>query len=139
MKKKLRSQKSVAQLKKIAQTFFNAYIRRRDSENGWFTCISCGKTIRTQYMNAGHYAPVGRYGWARFDEFNCAGECQNCNLFNEFHLVGYRKNLVKKYGEKAVDDFDELCVNHPLKQWKREELLEIIRKYGGEEEYNKYV
>lgn len=99
MKKKTQT---VAQIKKRLQVKVNAYIRQRDSKNGFFKCISCGKTLPTEKMNAGHYVPVSRCQALRYDENNINGECAGCNCFDEFHLIGYRRNLITKRGIDAV-------------------------------------
>ena len=77
-----------------AQKVFNAYIRKRDSEDGYFVCISCGQTKDITQMDCGHFAPVKGGSGLRFDEYNCNGECKRCNGFDEFHLIGYRKGNV---------------------------------------------
>jgi hypothetical protein len=78
-------------------------------------------------MNAGHYVPVSRSSLLRFDEKNVNGECAFCNCFDQFHLVGYRKNLIQKIGKKEVERLEQQ--SHGLKKWNRVELEEIIKKY----------
>ena len=119
---------TIPKLTAKAQKVFNGYIRKRDSENGYFTCISCGQTKDTTQMDAGHYVPVKGSSALRFDEYNVNGECKSCNGFDQFHLIGYRRNLIDKVGERKVM---ELEYQHRLiKKWSRTELNEIISKYG---------
>jgi 5-methylcytosine-specific restriction endonuclease McrA len=119
---------TIPKLTAKAQKVFNAYIRKRDSDNGYFTCISCGQTKDTTQMDAGHYVPVKGSSALRFDEYNVNGECKSCNGFDQFHLIGYRRNLIDKVGERKVM---ELEYQHRLiKKWSRTELNEIISKYG---------
>lgn len=119
---------TIPKLTAKAQKVFNAYIRKRDSDNGYFTCISCGQTKDTTQMDAGHYVPVKGSSALRFDEYNVNGECKSCNGFDQFHLIGYRRNLINKVGERKVM---ELEYQHRLiKKWTRTELNEIISKYG---------
>ena len=118
---------TIPKLTAKAQKVFNAYIRKRDSEDGYFTCISCGQTKTTDLMDAGHYVPVKGSSALRFDEYNVNGECKSCNGFDQFHLIGYRRNLIDKVGERKVM---ELEMQHRLiKKWTRTELNEIIEKY----------
>ena len=118
---------TIPKLTAKAQKVFNAYIRKRDSEDGYFTCISCGQTKTTDLMDAGHYVPVKGSSALRFDEYNVNGECKSCNGFDQFHLIGYRRNLIDKVGERKVM---ELEYQHRLiKKWTRTELNEIIEKY----------
>jgi hypothetical protein len=113
---------TLPKLTERAQKVFNAYIRKRDSE---LPCISCGQ-YRT--LQAGHYVPVRGGSYLRFHEWNVAGECEHCNGFDEFHLIGYRKNLINRIGEDAVMWLEENRRN--VKKWSRGELTEIIKKYS---------
>jgi hypothetical protein len=118
---------SIPRLTAKAQQIFNRYIRTRDSQDGYFTCISCGQVYSTDLMDCGHYAPVKQSSYLRFNEYNTAGECKRCNGFDEFHLVGYRKNLINKIGQEMVD-WIEANYRTP-KKWSRTELNELIEKY----------
>ena len=118
---------SIPKLTAKAQKVFNAFIRRRDSQDGYFTCISCGKTLPIEQMNAGHYVPVKNSSALRFDEYNVNGECQYSNGFDEFHLIGYRKNLINKIGQEMVEWLEQN--QRTVKKWSRTELNEIIERY----------
>lgn len=111
-----------------AQTIFNKWIRQRDSKDGYFTCISCFKTLPIDSMNAGHYVPVKGGSYLRFHEDNVHGECERCNGFDEFHLVGYRKHLLLKIGEERVEWLEHN--RNKVHKWSREELNNIIKKYS---------
>lgn len=124
-KKKL---KSVAQLLGKLQKVFNAWIRERDSNDGYFQCISCSKILPVSKMNAGHYVPQKNSSLLRVDEENVNGECEGCNCFDSFHLVGYRKNLIEKIGEERVKWLDEN--SRSIKKWTRTEVEYLIMKYG---------
>ena len=110
-----------------AQKIFNAYIRQRDSENGLFTCISCGQVKPTELMDAGHYVPQKNSSALRFNEYNVNGECKSCNGFDQFHLIGYRKNLINKIGIEMVEYLE--TNNREVKKWSRTELLQVIKDY----------
>jgi hypothetical protein len=118
---------TIPKLTAKAQKVFNKYVRERDSENGYFTCISCGKTLPIEQMNAGHYIPQKNSSLLRFNEYNVHGECISDNGFNEFHLINYRKNLINKIGQEMVDWLEEN--QRTIKKWTRSELNELIDKY----------
>ena len=118
---------TIPKLTAKAQKIFNAYIRQRDSEDGYFTCISCGQTKTTDLMDAGHYVPVKGSSALRFDEYNVNGECKSCNGFDQFHLIGYRRNLIDKVGERKVMELEQQ--HRLIKKWTRTELNEIIERY----------
>lgn len=115
-------------LKAKAQKIFNAYIRERDSQDGFFTCISCGQTLPTDLMDAGHYVPQKGGSFLTLHEFNVNGECKKCNGFDPFHLIGYRKNLIGKIGEDAVKWLEDN--RHVVYKWTRAELEDIIETYS---------
>jgi hypothetical protein len=118
---------SIPRLTAKAQQIFNAYIRQRDSDRGFFCCISCGQIRTTDYMDAGHYVPVKGSSALRFDEYNVNGECKSCNGFDQFHLIGYRRNLIDKIGERMVLHLESQ--HRLIKKWSRTELNELIEKY----------
>ena len=118
---------TIPKLTAKAQKVFNKYVRERDSENGYFTCISCGRTLPIEQMNAGHYIPQKNSSMLRFNEYNVNGECISDNGFNEFHLINYRKNLINKIGQEMVDWLE--ANQRTVKKWTRTELEEIIEKY----------
>lgn len=124
MKKSL----TLPKLTEKAQKVFNAYIRQRDSKDGYFTCISCFRTLPVESMNAGHYVPVKGGSFLRFNEYNVNGECQRCNGFDEFHLIGYRKHLVLKIGEAKVTRLEQ--ERNKVYKWSRTELQDIIEHYS---------
>ena len=109
------------------QRIFNTWIRQRDLEGSRFRCISCGGVKDVSMMDAGHYVPVKNSSALRFNEFNVHGECKGCNGFNQFHLVGYRKNLIDKIGERMVLHLESQ--HRLIKKWSRTELNYIIEKY----------
>jgi len=118
---------TIPKLTAKAQTIFNRYIRNRDSQDGFFTCISCGQTKGHEVMDAGHYVPVKGSSALRFDEYNVNGECKSCNGFDQFHLIGYRRNLIDKIGLDMVEWLEANA--RTTKKWSRQELEEIIEKY----------
>jgi len=123
-----RKPKSISKLLKEAQQVFNKWVRNRDSDTLTFTCISCKQVNHINQMDAGHYVPQHGGSYLRYHEWNVNGECKRCNCFDEFHLIGYRKNLIEKIGEKNVTWLEEN--RHMVKKWSRSELEEIIKKYS---------
>ena len=118
---------SLPKLLAKAQKVFNAWIRARDSKESYFTCIACFRTLPIDQMNAGHYVPVKGGSALRFNENNVNGECIRCNGFDEFHLIGYRKNLIKKIGLKKVEQLERM--RNDVCKWDRTTLNHIIKTY----------
>lgn len=97
---KRKSTKKPALVDKLDRVF-SLYIRLRDSNNGYFRCISCGRILPYEQADAGHY--VNRQHMSlRYDEKNVNAQCRHCNRFLEGNMQDYRQGLIKKYSEKAV-------------------------------------
>ena len=112
---------SVAQLLKKCQTVFNKFIRERDKD---LPCISCGTGIGA---NAGHYLSQGHHSALRFNEVNTNGQCIRCNLFLSGHLIGYRKGLIKRYGEAKVLELE--AMPKTAYKWDKYTLILKIEDY----------
>lgn len=135
MRKKAKRVLTLPKLTEKAQKVFNAFIRARDSKDGYFTCISCFKTLPVESMNAGHYVPVKGGSFLRFNEDNVNGECQRCNGFDEFHLIGYRKHLLLKIGKKRVEWLENN--RNKVYKWSKSDLEDIITHYSTLAKSNK--
>ena len=117
-----RKQITLPKLLEKAQKVFNAWIRERDKD---LPCISCGKWH--DQWDAGHYVPVKGGSYLRFNEFNVWKEGKFCNGFDQFHLIGYRKNLINRIGLEKVEWLESN--RHIVKKWSKTELNNIIEKY----------
>jgi hypothetical protein len=119
---------SIAELIKMCQKYFNAYIRKRDTdENGMGICINCGKFKKLQ---AGHFYPTSTYSHLRFDEFNTRGECLQCNYFNsQSHSYGYAVNLPKVIGQEEFEKLQLRAKNRKGHKWNKLTLIDLIEKY----------
>lgn len=124
-KREPRQKKKQDSLVVKAQRVFNAAIRRRDHGK---PCINCCKH-RT--LQAGHLYPTSTHPHLRFDEINTNGECKQCNYFNpQSHQEGYRPNLIKKVGLKAVQELDQrAAIRHGHDKMDRLYLEAIIEIY----------
>lgn len=116
-------EKTLGQLKKIAQRNVNKYIRERDAFSG---CISCGRPV----TDAGHYISVKLCDAMRFDDDNIHGQCAYCNRFLEGNTVEYRMGLIERYGEEYVTSLEERYLQHKrtLHKWDRFTIDQINKK-----------
>lgn len=126
---KVKKQKSLQQLKQDLDKAFNAYIRKRDSSPGYvfFVCISCGIPKRTKLMHAGHFHSAGHHEAIRWDERNVNGQCDRCNYFLHGNFEGYLKGMIKKYGQKVIDDLE--IQRHNKSKMMKFEVQLLIDKY----------
>ena len=112
----------IPKLLKKAEKVFNAWVRNRDRDE---PCICCQKHY--EYYDAGHYVPVKKSSYLRFNEWNVNKQAKGCNCFDSSMLIGYRQNLVKKIGIENVEWLEEN--RFILHSWDREQLNFIIEKY----------
>lgn len=120
--------KSIQELIKLATKHFNAFIRARDLQGDYFTCISCERNKHKEMMHAGHYLSAGHHGAVRFDERNVHGQCSACNTHLSGHLLGYTNGLERKLGSEAIKDLEIKSQMRGFK-WDRYSLIEIIITY----------
>lgn len=92
----------VKELHKPATEWFNRYIRLRDSQDGYFKCISCGQIKPLDQMNAGHYM-ASTYGPTRYNFLNVNGQCIRCNQHLHGNLIEYKRGLSRKIGLDQVE------------------------------------
>lgn len=107
---------------KKAQIIFNRWVRKRDEARG---CISCGTG---EVRNAGHYYHGHLYSALRFNEINVQGQCITCNYAKAGNPEGFRKGLIKRYGEEKVLLLDSAA--RAKKKWSKFELEAIIKIYS---------
>ena len=126
--------KSIPELIAAAIRKFHPFIRERDRDGDYFTCISCSKTIKIGNGNyhAGHFYSGGKYKLLRFDEDNVHGQCRQCNNYGG-QEVGhiYARNLTAKIGYTRIKALHTKAAENMKsnQKWTREELIEIIEKY----------
>jgi len=128
------SKSKTTDLKNTAIRWFNKFIRLRDcDENGRANCISSNQPLRykTEYCQAGHFYPGGKYECLRFNENNVHIQGKSDNYFASANILEYRKNLIKKIGEDVVKELDFISDQHKRThfKWNRFALIEIIEIY----------
>lgn len=127
-------------LKREAQTAFNAFIRARDMDK---ECISCDQTIDEVELDqmwktggawdCGHYLTVGAHEELRFEELNAHRQCKSCNAGSgkytkKGHTVAqrYREKLIERIG---LDKVEWLEGPHEPKRYRAEDYRAIRDKY----------
>ena len=107
---------------KLAQTVFNAFIRKRDENE---PCISCGAT-NVEEFHAGHYV-ASTYQILRFNEDNVHKQCSRCNTHLRGNLISYREGLIYKIGLEEVEKLE--AERHKTFKMSIPELKEMILLY----------
>jgi 5-methylcytosine-specific restriction endonuclease McrA len=110
-----------------AQANFNAFIRERDKDKG---CFVCGRpfnaSVPGRVMHAGHVRSRAAAGHLRFNEQNCHGECEGCNGPHGAKPHQIKAGAIARIGLEA---YEALEASNEPHHWKRDELIEISRKY----------
>lgn len=83
-------------------TVFSKFIRKRDSEDGYFKCCSCGQFKPIEQADAGHWINR-RWMATRWREDNVHAQCRSCNRFDEGNSTGYALFMIEKYGKEHLD------------------------------------
>lgn len=104
---------------------FNKFIRLRDWEK---PCVSCGRHHKGQY-HAGHYIAVGMGGGhpLQFCERNVFKQCAPCNRKQSGHLLAYRRELVRRYGEAEAEWLEG---PHAPTNYTIDDLKALYKKYA---------
>ena len=127
-KRMIEKTKTLSDYKKELQKVFNAWIRKRDAGR---TCISCDKLLRTgSKYDAGHYFPRGSFPSLSFEPTNCHSQCVECNQHRHGNLIEYRIGLIKRYGEKYVDELESK--RNDFQKFTIQEIKDFIKFYKAE-------
>ena len=116
-------------LKAKLDKIFSEYIRKRDTRNGVFKCISCGCILPYEQADCGHYINR-KHMSTRFDEMNCNAQCISCNRFDEGNIQGYRRGLVALYGEQQITLLE--AKKHNFRKYSDFEYEVLIKHYKEE-------
>lgn len=125
--KKRSGKKDVKKLKKELWTIFSKYIRYRDCLKTTGTlyegkCYTCGKLYSFSTLQAGHFIP-GRHNSILFDERGVHIQCFYCNIQLRGNPRAYDKMMKNEYGQKVIDELDEL--NTKEKKYLSSELEDL--------------
>ena len=119
-------QLTTSKAKKKACAVFSKYIRTKYAKGNFVQCVTCGRTKEIKQMQAGHFIP-GRHNVVLYDERNCHPQCYVCNVVLGSNGPKYYKFMLKKYGQKVIDDLERL--DKQVKPMKAFEHLEFYDKY----------
>lgn len=120
--------------RKKAWEAFSKYIRLRDALATTGTpdnliCVTCEKAWRTtgRYCaQAGHFIS-GRNNSILLDEKFVNGQCPVCNKHLRGNFVRYEMEMLRRYGEEAVDEVKQRSLE--IKQMKKYQWEEAEQKY----------
>ena len=127
-KKKAKMQRdlqTLSELLKLAQVVFNRFIRMRDQNQ---PCISCGKKLRENNIDAGHYWSAGGHSNVRFDEDNVHAQCSRpCNKDLHGDLLNYQIGIQRRIGADRLIELNGRA--HKGRKYSKDEVRDIIDLY----------
>lgn len=71
------------------------------TDNGYVTCITCGKVVRWDECDGGHMIPR-RHRGTEVEPDNVWPQCIKCNRFGTIDIVTYGEKLIEKIGFDRV-------------------------------------
>lgn len=102
-------QKTIPQLKKLADKHFSLAIRLRDADKyGMGTCITCSDKLHYKSGHAGHFISR-RFGATRYHPENVNLQCVKCNTFNAGEQYKYGLAVDLKYGRDTAKKLHDLA------------------------------
>lgn len=123
-KKKTNRQKLIERLDKI----FSIYIRIKEAtpHTGYVRCFTSGRVMHWKTAQCGHFCSR-RHMNLRWSEMNCHPQSMEQNVFEHGNLLVYRRKMVEKYGEQAVNQLEASA--YITKHWSEFELEQMIQYY----------
>lgn len=115
--------KTIAKVLDDTAVLVQKYVRIKDfAENGYCTCVTCGKTGHWKEFDGGHW--ISRtYTIHKINQDQIFPQCKGCNRFAHKCHDDYTLFMVDKYGEDWVREM--IATKRTIKKWDRQELLDI--------------
>ena len=123
--------KRLPEVRREAQSDFNAFIRERDRQGG-YGCICCGAPLEWESgvpggkVDAGHYLGRGASPELAFDERNVNAQRKSCNRPGGTTRISFRAGMVERHGLAVVEELEGA---HAPKRYRRAEYLQISETY----------
>lgn len=127
IKPKRKPKDSIKGLEKKLKNVLYPLIKERDGNH----CISCGKRdLEGRDWHCGHFIPAELCNLQyRYDVRNLNSQCGRCNNYLKGNYPAYRKEMLRKYGEKVVKELED-NYKQPLPiDWTSREWLEQQREH----------
>lgn len=137
MKKK---KKTVAQEVEKAAVLMQRLVRLKAAdENGYCTCVTCGKVDHYKNMQGGHFYSRRHLVFKLFIE-NCHVQCASCNHFGMKTTKiqeAYRIYMEDMYGARRVRAMQKLAWR-PSPKFYRDEVIELQRDFAKQIKEHEY-
>lgn len=131
---KTMKKKTVKQLKKIADSLWSEYVRKRDMN----LCYTCRKAMTYKESQCGHFISRDCLQ-LRYDDANCHCQCVGCNVFKKGNMIAYTLNMIRDYGAELVELYQAIKDSKKNMKWTildYEKKIEEIKKKIKDLHYN---
>lgn len=121
--------KTVAKEVDEAAKLLQRLVRLKASDdNGYCSCVSCGRTGHYKGFDGGHYHSRSHSRLKLFEE-NIHPQCKRCNMLMGDPRIqdAYRNFLIETYGERRVRAMKKLTYLPPVK-FNRDEVKEFQKE-----------
>lgn len=119
--------KTQAQLKKMLDSIFSVYIRKKYADaDGNVACYTCGKVLPWQHIQNGHFISRS-YLATRWHENNCRPQDVGCNVFGNGKPLDFEERLKKELGADYVENMK--ASRHQMLKLDRNWYIAEIEKY----------
>jgi hypothetical protein len=106
---------------------FSRFIRKGHADPyGFCECVTCGKRMRWEEIQAGHWIKRG-HAATRWVEENVYPQCRGCNMFSGGRQDEMAAHIVRTHGAKVLEDLIQM--KHSTKRWTLAELRELRERY----------
>jgi len=125
-----RKKRSLAQEAERVAVALQKLVRLKASdENGYASCVTCGKVEHYKYMDGGHFMERGRTA-TKLTEENIHPQCKRCNMLMgkgcTSVALDYRDYMVEMYGEEFIEELR--AKSREVKKWDRWELEDMYKE-----------
>jgi len=135
-----RKKATVAQEVEKAAKLLQRNVRLKASDdNGYCTCVTCGKVDHYKAMQGGHFISRGRTIFKLYEP-NIQPQCPHCNCWGmkqAHYVLRYREWMVDYYGERRVKAMEKMAWRTAPK-FDRQEVIEFqkeLKEKIRDEEY----
>jgi hypothetical protein len=120
---KKKTGKTIARLTNDAAVILQRIVRMKASEDGYCTCVTCGKVCHWQECDGGHFISRTHTVHKLLEE-NIHPQCKGCNGFKGGAYKEYTLFMIDTYGRACVDNL--LQTKTEVRKYSRVEILGII-------------
>jgi hypothetical protein len=112
------------EIEKAAVTMQKLVRMKAADDNGYVSCVTCGRVAHYKTMDGGHYFSR-RHTRLKLFTGNCHPQCKRCNMMMGDPIINdaYRMYIINTYGQRRLDAMKKLT-HLPPKKFYRHEIQE---------------